>query len=182
MKTSQRTIVTAGFLLFGLGLATPAFAINGCTNQNLAGTYNAQITNAWAFTNVLNTLKRHSRGHGKHRPTGTTGTTGTTGSTGSTVSARRLRQQRRQPRGKHPCPEPILLRRQRQHRGRQQHQHQCSHSGRHVLREQQLHGDNQIKYRAKLRRGNCEQRQPGIAPTIGRGIEWSHRNAPAVRK
>ena len=38
-----------------LGAAAPAFAIDGCTNQNIMGTYNAQITSA-ALTNVVNTL------------------------------------------------------------------------------------------------------------------------------
>jgi hypothetical protein len=65
MKRSERRLVTAGVLLLGLGAATPAFAISGCTNQNIMGTYNAQISSA-AFTSVLNTL-------------------GATGSTGSTV-------------------------------------------------------------------------------------------------
>jgi len=55
MKRSERTLLTAGALLLGLSAATPAFAISGCTNQNIMGTYNAQISSA-SFTSVLNTL------------------------------------------------------------------------------------------------------------------------------
>ncbi len=59
MKQSKRTLVTAGVLLLGLFAATPAFAISGCTNQSIMGTYNAQISSA-AFTSVLNTLNGSS--------------------------------------------------------------------------------------------------------------------------
>src|SRR5580658_2862858 len=86
MKTNKRTLVTAGFLIIGFGAATPAFAINGCTNQNIIGAYNAQITSA-AFTNVINTLNlAASSSTGSTGTTGATGTTGTTGATGTTGS------------------------------------------------------------------------------------------------
>jgi len=46
--------IVAG-LLVGLGLPRASFGISGCTNANLTGTYNAQISSA-NFMNVLSTI------------------------------------------------------------------------------------------------------------------------------
>jgi hypothetical protein len=62
MKTSpKQKFAAVVVLLFGLAAATPAFAITGCTNQNIMGTYNAQISSA-AFTGLINTLSASAAG------------------------------------------------------------------------------------------------------------------------
>lgn len=82
MKISQKNMFLGGLLLCGLCLPQIAFAIQGCSNASLIGTYNAQITNA----NLLNTLQNLNASAGTSGTT-TTGTTGsTTGVTTSTTT------------------------------------------------------------------------------------------------
>lgn len=80
MTKSQRTSVFGGLLLCGLGLGLPqaSYAITGCTNAYLTGTYNAQVSST-NFMSVLNSLNGNTSTTG-----GTSGSTGSGGSTGST--------------------------------------------------------------------------------------------------
>jgi len=55
MKLTQRTFILGALLLSGLGLPRLSYAIVGCTNAYLTGTYNAQVSSA-NFMSVLNTL------------------------------------------------------------------------------------------------------------------------------
>jgi len=48
-------LIVGGLLLSGLGLPRVSFAVTGCTNANLTGTYNAQIASG-NLMNVLNTV------------------------------------------------------------------------------------------------------------------------------
>src|ERR1044071_1982789 len=79
MTTSQRTRVLVGLLLFGLVLSLPqaSYAVSGCTNAYLTGTYNAQVSSI-NLLNVLNTLNAAAGGSGS--ASGSTSTGGTTGS------------------------------------------------------------------------------------------------------
>ena len=72
-------LLSAGLLFAGLGLQ-PAFAISGCTNMYLQGTYNAQISNA-NFLSVLSAMNA-----GGTSGTGSMSGTGTGGSTGAAAS------------------------------------------------------------------------------------------------
>ena len=54
MTLTQRMYIAAGLLVW-LGLPRASFGISGCTNANLTGTYNAQISSA-NFMNVLSTI------------------------------------------------------------------------------------------------------------------------------
>ena len=62
----------------GLGLGVPrvSYAITGCSNVNLSGTYNAQVSST-NFMSVLNAL------NGGGTTGGTTGATGATGLAGA---------------------------------------------------------------------------------------------------
>ena len=55
MTPTHKTLVVAGFLLCGLTMPQASYAISGCTNARLTGTYNAQVSSA-SLMNVLNTL------------------------------------------------------------------------------------------------------------------------------
>jgi|SRR5579872_4523245 len=80
MTPFRTTLVLSGGLLFaGLGLQ-PAFAITGCTNMYLQGTYNAQISNA-NFLSVISAVNADASG------TGSTTSTGSGGSTGAAASS-----------------------------------------------------------------------------------------------
>lgn len=100
MKRSQKTCVMGGLLICGLGLGLPtnSYAITGCTNAYLTGTYTAQVMSA-NFLDVLNSINNAAgstsmggsggtgtSGSGSTGSTGSTGGTGMGGSTGSTGS------------------------------------------------------------------------------------------------
>jgi hypothetical protein len=57
MKRSQATCVFGALLICGMGLGVPgvAYAVTGCTNANLQGTYTAQVASANLMT-VLNAI------------------------------------------------------------------------------------------------------------------------------
>jgi hypothetical protein len=83
MTKSQRyTCVFAGLLLFGVGFGVPraAYAVTGCTNASLSGTYNAQISSA-NFMSIVNALNGNTAGG-----TNTGGSTGSACSTGTTAN------------------------------------------------------------------------------------------------
>src|SRR5947199_2964294 len=66
MTPTQRTLLAGGLLFCGLGLQQ-AFAITGCTNLYLQGTYNVQITNANLLSTINNinaTLSTSNNGNG----------------------------------------------------------------------------------------------------------------------
>jgi len=69
MTPIHKTAAFAGILLYTLTLPQVSYGITGCTNGNLMGVYNAQISSA-GLMNVLNTI------NGATTPT-TTGSTGT---------------------------------------------------------------------------------------------------------
>jgi len=77
MSPIRRALSFAGILLGSLTLPQLSFGITGCTNGNLMGTYNAQISSA-NISNVLHTVNITS---------GTGTTTGTTGTTTGTINA-----------------------------------------------------------------------------------------------
>src|SRR5580704_13199127 len=76
MKQLSKTTLVGGLLMFGLGLPGSAYAVIGCGNTYLQGTYSAQITSA-NYQALLSALNTSTTG------TGSSGTT-TTGGTGST--------------------------------------------------------------------------------------------------
>src|SRR5918911_451932 len=71
MTRSQTVCILAGLLILGFGMPGVSLAVTGCSNANLIGTYNAQISSA-ALTGVLNALNNSGS------PSG-----GSTGSSGS---------------------------------------------------------------------------------------------------
>src|SRR5580765_2485037 len=79
MTNSQRTCILGGLLFCTLGLGVPrvSYAITGCSNAYLSGTYNAQVTSS-SLMSVLNALNHTGGSTG-----GATGATGSTGSTGA---------------------------------------------------------------------------------------------------
>ena len=81
MTKSQTVYVLAGLLILGFGMPGISFAVTGCSNANLIGTYNAQISSA-ALTGVLNALSSSSSSN----TGGSSGSTGNTGSGSSTTS------------------------------------------------------------------------------------------------
>src|SRR5215467_13296057 len=78
MTRSQTVYILAGLLILGFGMPGVSLAVTGCSNANLIGTYNAQVSSA-ALTGVLSALAN---------PPGSSsgGTTGSTGSSGNVPS------------------------------------------------------------------------------------------------
>lgn len=74
MTPTQRVLIVGGVLLSGLGLPRVSYAVTGCSNANLRGIYNAQISSG-SLMNVLNTVNGS-----------TTTSGGTTSSSGSTTT------------------------------------------------------------------------------------------------
>ena len=81
MTPTHKTLALAGFLLCGLTLPQASYGITGCTNGNIMGVYNAQVSSA-NFTNVLNSIngsraRRHwyNRHNRDYHNTTTTATT-----------------------------------------------------------------------------------------------------------
>lgn len=70
MTLTHKTLAMAGLLLCVLILPQVSYGITGCTNANLMGTYNAQITSS-GLMNVLNSI---NSGTSSPSPTGTTAT------------------------------------------------------------------------------------------------------------
>ena len=77
MTRSQTMYILAGLLIVGFGMPGVSLAVTGCSNANLIGTYNAQVSSA-ALTGVLNALNSTS-GSTSGGSTGSTGSTGNTG-------------------------------------------------------------------------------------------------------
>lgn len=75
------TLILAGLLTFGLALPRASFAITGCTNANLTGTYDASITNA----NLMALVNPTTGGTGTGGGTSGGGTTGTSGTSTTTT-------------------------------------------------------------------------------------------------
>jgi len=71
MTLTHKAVSFTGLLLCSLTLPQVSYGITGCTNANLMGAYNAQISSS-GLMNVLNSL---NNGAGSTTPTGTTGTT-----------------------------------------------------------------------------------------------------------
>jgi len=69
MTASHKLFSVGALLACGLGVPRATFAVSGCNNGYLMGTYNAQVENA-NFLTVLQTLN------------GAAGSTGSTGGTG----------------------------------------------------------------------------------------------------
>src|SRR6266567_3044833 len=46
MKQSRQLYVLTGLLVFGIGLPRASFAVTGCSNAQLTGTYDAQVSGA----------------------------------------------------------------------------------------------------------------------------------------
>ena len=90
MKRSQQTCVLGGLLICGLGLGLPrvSYAVTGCTNGYLSGTYTASVQSA-NFLNVLNNINMAAaQGSGSTTSSGSTGSSsGSTGSAGSSGSS-----------------------------------------------------------------------------------------------
>jgi hypothetical protein len=78
MTKSQTVYILAGLLILAFGMPGVSLAVTGCSNANLIGTYNVQISSA-ALTGVLNALNAPSPSGGS------TGSTGS-GSSGATAS------------------------------------------------------------------------------------------------
>ncbi len=74
MTRSQTVYILAGLLILGFGVPGVSFAVTGCSNANLIGTYNAQVSSA-ALTGVLNALANPS-GSNSGASTGSTSNTG----------------------------------------------------------------------------------------------------------
>ena len=73
MTATHRTLAIAGIVLCGLALPKSSYAVTGCTNANITGVYNAQITSANFSTLLSSTNSTTTPGTG----TGTGGSTGT---------------------------------------------------------------------------------------------------------
>jgi len=78
MTRVQIVYLLAGLLILGFGMPGISLAVTGCSNANLLGTYNAQISSA-ALTGILNALNPPSS-------SSTGGSTGSTGNTGNVAS------------------------------------------------------------------------------------------------
>jgi len=77
MRLTVRIVMAVASLLSGLGVLRVSYAITGCTNAYLTGTYNAQISSA-NFMNVLNAL---------NTPAGSTSKSTTGGPASGTTSS-----------------------------------------------------------------------------------------------
>src|SRR5258707_13206835 len=78
MTASQKLSCTIAMLACGLGLPRTSFAISGCNNGYLLGTYDAQVANS-NFLTVLQSLNTGS--------TGSTSSSSTTGGLGNNTSS-----------------------------------------------------------------------------------------------
>jgi hypothetical protein len=82
MTNMRKLSAAGGILVFALGFCQPSFAVSGCNNGYLSGTYNAQVSSA-AFSSVISTLNNSAGLTFGLTPNATAGAT--TGSVGGTV-------------------------------------------------------------------------------------------------
>ena len=195
MTPTQKTLFVGGLLCLGLGLPQNSYAITGCGNNYLTGTYNAQISSV-NFQKLLNALNSGTSGStgttGERREaTGTTGS-GATGSTGSTGP--RIHDTTQGGFGNNPASlggkrrrfGTLLFRRKRQHyRTDAVFGHQPEYSGGHIHRELRLHGDHVPEDGRDLQRGGGQQRcdrscsSRATPPAPVWSAAWNARPTPA---